>query len=76
MLYALIDARGLPDAGRLPELPSKTCVVGLSLDPEDAELWFRIAVVHRFSGNPAEAEKCWRLILTPSRPEKFASNGL
>jgi tetratricopeptide (TPR) repeat protein len=51
----------------------KTCFEGLSLDPEDAELWFRKAVVHRFSGDPEGAEKCWRLILTLSRPQKFAS---
>ena len=46
---------------------------GLSLDPEDAELWFRKAVVHRHGGEPAEAEQCWRRILTLSRPQKFAS---
>ena len=51
----------------------QTCAEGLSLDAEDAELWFRKAVVHRHSGEPAEAEQCWRRILTLSRPEKFAS---
>jgi glycosyltransferase involved in cell wall biosynthesis len=49
------------------------CAEGLSLDPGDAELWFRKAVVHRQSHQPAEAEDCWRRILTLSRPQKFAS---
>ncbi len=70
-LYALIT-RAYQMLGDYPSA-LKTCVEGLSLDPEDAELWFREAVVHRFSGDPAEAEKCWRLILNLSRPEKFAS---
>jgi tetratricopeptide (TPR) repeat protein len=51
----------------------KTCDQGLSLDQEDAELWFRKAVVHRHNGEPADAERCWRLILTLARPKKFAS---
>ena len=50
-----------------------SCAEGLSLDSEDAELWFRKAVVHRSSGESAEAEQCWRRILTLSRPKKFAS---
>ncbi len=50
-----------------------SCAEGLSLDPKDAELWFRKAVVHRSSGDSAEAEQCWRRILTLSRPRKFAS---
>ena len=29
--------------------------------------------MHRHRGEPAEAEQCWRRILTLSRPEKFAS---
>jgi glycosyltransferase involved in cell wall biosynthesis len=49
------------------------CAEGLSLDPEDAELWFRKAVVHRQRGESREAEQCWRKILTLSRPQKFAS---
>ena len=52
---------------------SAGCDEGLSLDPEDAELWFRKAVVHRYAGEPGEAEQCWRRILTLSRPQKFAS---
>ncbi len=50
-----------------------SCAEGLSLDAEDAELWFRKAVVHRSSGDSGEAEQCWRRILTLSRPRKFAS---
>ena len=49
------------------------CTQGLSLDAGDAELWFRKAVVHRSSGDSAEAQRCWRRILTLSRPKKFAS---
>jgi glycosyltransferase involved in cell wall biosynthesis len=51
----------------------RVCADGLALDPEDAELWFRKAVVHRHRGEPAEAEACWRRILGLKRPEKFAS---
>ena len=50
-----------------------SCAEGLSLDAEDAELWFRKAVVHRSSGDFGEAERCWRRILTLSRPRRFAS---
>ena len=48
----------------------ETCAKGLEVNPEDAELWFRKAVVHRHRGESSEAEKCWRLILTleASRP--------
>ena len=70
-LYALI-ARAYQMLGDYPSA-LKTCVEGISLDPEDAELWFREAVVHRYNGDPEGAEKCWRLILTLSRPQKFAS---
>jgi glycosyltransferase involved in cell wall biosynthesis len=59
----------------LGDFPSalRCCVDGLSLDQDDAELWFRKAVVHRQAGEPAEAEQCWRRILTLSRAQKFAS---
>ena len=50
-----------------------SCAEGLSFDVEDAELWFRKAVVHRSRGDSGEAERCWRRILTLSRPRKFAS---
>ena len=46
---------------------------GLKLDPEDAELWFRKAVVHRHRGESAEAEQCWRRILGLQRPDQFCS---
>jgi hypothetical protein len=45
----------------------------LSVDPDDAELLFRKAVAHRTTGQPAEAELCWRRILTLKRPEQFCS---
>ncbi|HZW31353.1 MAG TPA: glycosyltransferase, partial [Isosphaeraceae bacterium] len=51
----------------------RVCAEGLALDPADAELWFRKAVVHRQRGESAEAEACWRRILGLSRPEQFAS---
>ncbi len=70
-LYALI-ARSHQMLRDYPAALS-SCTEGLSLDPEDAELWFRKAVVHRSSGRPADAEYCWRRILTLSRPRKFAS---
>ena len=34
------------------------------MDPEDAELLFRKAVIHRHRGEPADAARCWRTILT------------
>ena len=42
-------------------------------DPDDAELHFRKAVLHRKAGQPAEAEACWRRILTLKRPDWFCS---
>ena len=51
----------------------RTCADGLKLDPDDAELWFRKAVVHRHRGESAEAERCWRRILTLKRPDQFCS---
>ncbi len=51
----------------------RTCAEGLSLDPEDAELLFRKAVVHRQRGESAEAEQSWRQIVGLRRPEQFAS---
>jgi tetratricopeptide (TPR) repeat protein len=70
-LFALI-ARAHQMRGDLPAAIN-TCAEGLSIDPEDGELWFRKAVAHRQAGQPAEAEECWRRILTLSRPNKFAS---
>jgi tetratricopeptide (TPR) repeat protein len=51
----------------------RTCAEGLRLDHEDAELWFRKAVVHRQRGESTEAESCWRRILTLHRPDQFCS---
>jgi glycosyltransferase involved in cell wall biosynthesis len=55
------------------EAALRTCAEGLSLEPDDAELWFRKAVAHRLRGEPALAERAWRRILSLRRPEKFAS---
>jgi tetratricopeptide (TPR) repeat protein len=51
----------------------RTCAEGLAIDSEDAELWFRKAVVHRHRGESTQAEACWRRILTLRRPEQFCS---
>jgi tetratricopeptide (TPR) repeat protein len=51
----------------------RACAEGLELDPDDAELLFRAAVVHRQRGEPAEAEARWRRLLELKRPERFAS---
>jgi tetratricopeptide (TPR) repeat protein len=50
-----------------------TCEEGLKYEPTDAELWFRKAVVHRHRGESADADTCWRRILTLERPEQFRS---
>jgi tetratricopeptide (TPR) repeat protein len=47
------------------------CSKGLPIDSDDAELHFRKAVLHRNAGQPAEAESCWRRILTLKRPDQF-----
>jgi tetratricopeptide (TPR) repeat protein len=49
------------------------CGEGLSLDPEDAELLFRKAVMHRHRGESTQAEACWRRILGLRRRHQFAS---
>jgi glycosyltransferase involved in cell wall biosynthesis len=51
----------------------RTCAEGLSLEPNDAELWFRKGMAHRRRAEPDEAESAWRRILSLRRPEKFAS---
>jgi len=51
----------------------RTCAEGLKLDPEDAELWFRKAVVHRHRGESTEAQRCWGRILRLKRPDQFCS---
>ena len=70
-LYALI-ARAHQMMGD-SQAALRTCAEGLSLDAEDAELWFRKAVVHRHRGESSEAESCWRRILTLTRPNEFCS---
>jgi hypothetical protein len=64
-----VDRGGHQALGDLPGALA-VCEEGLSLAPDDGELLFRKAVVHRTSGQPAEAEVCWRRILTLRRPEK------
>jgi len=70
-LFALI-ARALQMRGDAAAA-LRVCTEGLAIDPEDAELWFRKAVLHRRRSELAEAERCWRRILELNRPEKFAS---
>jgi tetratricopeptide (TPR) repeat protein len=70
-LFALI-ARAHQMLGNLPSAIA-VCAEGLSFDPDDAELLFRKAVVHRTACQPAEAEDCWRRILTLRRPDQFCS---
>jgi tetratricopeptide (TPR) repeat protein len=70
-LFALI-ARCHQMLGDLPEVLN-ACSEGLRMDPDDAELHFRKAALHRKAGQPAEAEACWRRILTLKRPDQFCS---
>ena len=70
-LYALI-ARVYQMTGETREA-LRACAEGLRCDPENAELWFRKAVVHRHRGESTEAENSWRRILTLKRPEKYCS---
>jgi GT2 family glycosyltransferase len=49
------------------------CERGLADEPDDAELHFRKAVVHRMLNEPAAAETCWRRVLMLRRPERFSS---
>jgi tetratricopeptide (TPR) repeat protein len=70
-LFALI-ARCHQMLGHIPAALD-VCAEGLSLAPDDAELLFRKAVLHRTAGQPGEAEACWRRILGLTRPEQFSS---
>ena len=70
-LFALI-ARCHQSLGE-PERALGACEAGLKVDPDDAELLFREAVIRRNTGERAGAERCWRRVLTLRRPEKFAS---
>jgi hypothetical protein len=51
----------------------RTCARGPAADPDDAELWFRRAVVRRHRGGSAEAERAWRRIQSLRRPSPFSS---
>ena len=51
----------------------QVCADGLRLDPDDAELLFRKAVLHRKLGEVDQAESCWRRILQLKRPDQFCS---
>jgi glycosyltransferase involved in cell wall biosynthesis len=70
-LYALI-ARAHQMLGE-PNQAIAACSEGLAIDPNDAELTFREAVVRRHIGDRDGAERCWRRILTLKRPDQFAS---
>ncbi len=70
-LYALI-ARSHQMLGE-PQQALAACAAGLAVDPDDAELTFREAIVRRQIGDNDGAEKCWRRILTLKRPEQFGS---
>jgi glycosyltransferase involved in cell wall biosynthesis len=51
----------------------RACAEGLSFHPDDAELLFRQAVVHRHRGESSRAEARWLRILTLHRPEEYCS---
>jgi hypothetical protein len=52
----------------------RACVHGRSgILRVDAELRFRRAVVHRHRGESADAEDCWRRILSLHRPDQYCS---
>ncbi len=70
-LYALL-ARCHQMLGDVP-MALAACAEGLRLDPDDAEIHFRKAILHRKAGQPADAEACWRRILTLKRPDQFCS---
>ena len=70
-LFALI-ARAHQMLGE-PREALAVCAEGLALDPDDAELLFREAVVRRQTGDAGGARRCWERILTLRRPERFAS---
>src|SRR5271166_6633065 len=59
----------------LGDLPAalNACSEGLRIDPDDAEIHFRKAILLRKAGQPAEAEACWRRLLTLKRPDQFCS---
>jgi hypothetical protein len=70
-LFALI-ARAHQMLGNLQGALA-VCAEGLSFVPDDAELHFRKAVLHRTSSQPVEAQHCRTRILTLRPPEQFCS---
>jgi tetratricopeptide (TPR) repeat protein len=70
-LFALI-ARCQQMQGDIPAALN-ACSEGLRMDPDDAELHFRKAVLHRKAGQPAEAEACWQRMLILKRADQFCS---
>jgi glycosyltransferase involved in cell wall biosynthesis len=70
-LYALI-ARAHQLLGE-PSAALGACAEGLAVDPDDAELLFREAVIRRHLGDNRGAEACWPRVLGMRRPERFSS---
>jgi glycosyltransferase involved in cell wall biosynthesis len=70
-LYAVI-ARSHQMLGE-PQQALAACAAGTAVEPDDAELLFREAIVRRRTGDSDGAERCWRRILTLKRAEQFAS---
>jgi len=70
-LYALI-ARGHQMLGEQNEALA-ACASGLAVDPDDAKLLFREAVIRRNLGDPAGAERCLRRVLSLRRTNQFRS---
>ncbi len=70
-LFALI-ARCHQMLGDLPAALN-ACNEGIQIDPNEAELHFRKALLRRKAGQPADAEACWQRILTLKRPDQFCS---
>jgi glycosyltransferase involved in cell wall biosynthesis len=56
-----------------PELALGACRKGLEVEPDNAELWFRQAVIRFHGGDLDGAESSWRRILTLQRPDRFCS---
>jgi glycosyltransferase involved in cell wall biosynthesis/tetratricopeptide (TPR) repeat protein len=70
-LYALI-ARAHQMLGE-PQQAIAACMAGQQIDPDDAELLFREAVVRRLCADRDGAQRCFRRILTLMRPDQFSS---
>ncbi len=51
----------------------RICEEGLIINHQDAELWFRKAVAHRYRGEINNAEAAWYRILSLHRTEQFSS---